>query len=73
MKPETIETKQEFCWHFVDVYLELLSQIYAIRKDKVFFEKLCDLKNYLDEKLSLGNEEEIVETYVVVLHQSNDT
>lgn len=73
MKTKITKTKQEFCWHFVDVYLELLSQIYAIRQDKVFFEKLCDLKNYLDEKLALGNEEEIVDTYVVVLHQPNDT
>ena len=72
MKNKITKTKQEFCWHFVDVYLELLSQIYAIREDKVFFEKLCDLKNYLDEKLSLGNEEEIVDTYVVVLHQSEN-
>ena len=72
MKNKITKTKQEFYWHFVDVYLELLSQIYAIREDKVFFEKLCDLKNYLDEKLSLGNEEEIVDTYVVVLHQSEN-
>lgn len=44
MKTKITKTKQEFCWHFVDVYLELLSQIYAIREDKVFFKKLCDLK-----------------------------
>ncbi len=56
----------------MDVYLELLSQIYAIREDKVFFKKLCDLKNYLDEKLSLGSEEEIVDTYIVVLQQSEN-
>ena len=72
MKTKITKTKQEFCWHFVDVYLELLSQIYAIREDKVFFKKLCDLENYLDEKLSLGSEEEIVDTYVVVLQQSEN-
>ena len=72
MKPKITKTKQEFYWHFVDVYLEMLSQIYAIRKDEVFFEKLNDLKNYLDEKLSLGNDAEIVDTYVVVLHQSEN-
>ena len=72
MKPKITKTKQKFYWHFVDVYLELLSQICAVREDKVFFEKLCDLKNYLDEKLSLGNEEEIVDTYVVVLHHSEN-
>ena len=72
MKTKITKTKQEFYWHFVDMYLEMLSQISAIRKDKVFFEKLCDLKNYLGEKLSLGNEEEIVDTYVVVLHQSEN-
>ncbi len=72
MKTKITKTKQEFCWHFVDVYLELLLQIHSIREDDVFFEKLHDIRNYLDEKLSLGSEEEIVDTYIVVLQQSEN-
>ncbi len=72
MKNKTIKTKQEFCWHFVDVYLELLSQICAFRGDKVFCEKLDDLKNYLDEKLALKSDEDVIKTYVVVLQQSEN-
>ncbi len=47
-------------------------QIHSIREDDVFFEKLHDIRNYLDEKLSLGSEEEIVDTYIVVLQQSEN-
>ena len=72
MKSKITKTKQEFCWHFVDVYLELLSQISAVHEDKVFFEKLNDLKNYLDEKLALKSDDEIVDTYVIVLQQSEN-
>ncbi len=72
MKPKTIKTKQEFHWHFIDVYLELLSRLYITHQDKVFCEKLNDLKNYLDEKLKLESNGEIVDTYVVVLQQSEN-
>ena len=72
MKTKITKTKQEFCWHFVAVYLELLSNIYPIHKDKVFFEKLNDLKNYLDNKLALETDDDIIDTYVVVLQQSEN-
>lgn len=72
MKSKTIKTKQDFCWHFVDVYLEMLSHIGAIYDDEVFCKKFYDLKNYLDKKLALENDGEIIETYVVVLQQRND-
>ena len=72
MKNKIIETKQEFYWHFVDEYLNLLSQLCAVYEDKVFFEKLCDLKNYLDEKLSLESEGDIAKRYVVILQESKN-
>ena len=72
MKQKTIKTKQDFYWHFVDAYIDLISHIHSICEDEVFREKLYDLKNYLNEKLHLASDGEIIETYVTVLQQSDE-
>ncbi|MDE7083112.1 MAG: hypothetical protein K2O89_05345 [Clostridia bacterium] len=72
MKNKTIKTKQDFYWHFVDTYIDLISHIHCIGEDEIFRDKLCDLKNYINEKLQLASDGEIIETYVTVLQQSDE-
>lgn len=72
MKQKTIETRQNFYWHFIDVYLDLLSQIHFIREDEVFYGMIGEMKSYIDKKLALDNDSDIIDTYVTVLQESDE-
>ncbi len=69
MKQKTIKTKQDFYWHFIDTYIDLISHLHCISEDEVFCDKLNDIKKYIDKKLKLASDGEIIETYVTVLQQ----
>lgn len=69
MKQKIIETKQDFYWHFVDTYLDLLTHVAIAYEDKTFRDMLLEIKLYLDEKLKLNVNGEIIETYVTVLQE----
>lgn len=70
MKQKIIETKLEFSWYFISVYLEMLSKIGATYKDEGFATRLNDLQNYVDEKLPLSGNGDIIDYFVTILQKS---
>lgn len=71
MNSEIVFTKQEIQWHLVNEYLEALSNIVITQKDKDFYKLFKDMQDYVNGKLMLDSDGEVIDMFVLVLQQSN--
>ena len=67
MKNETIETRQELHWHLADVYIQLFKALKGYKQDETFRKTIDGLQNYIIDKLELESDNDVIDTYVVVL------
>ena len=67
MENKTIETRHELHWHLADVYIQLFKALKGYKQDEAFHKMIDGLQNYIIDKLALESDDEIIDTYVVVL------
>lgn len=67
---KVILTKQEIQWHFINDYLEALSGIVITQQDSIFNKMLKNMQDYVDSKLTLNGDGEVIDMFVLVLQQS---
>ncbi|MDE6356396.1 MAG: hypothetical protein K2L67_04040 [Clostridia bacterium] len=70
MEQKIIETKQNWAWHFIYQYLELLDSFAVTYRDNGFKERLNGLMNYIKEQIDVDGE--ITDYFITVLHTAED-
>lgn len=72
MKQKIIQTKQDLSWHIVNSCLTELYNLGIAYNDKNFKKMLDKMQNYVDCKLALNSNGDILERYVIVLQKQDD-
>ncbi len=72
MKSNIILTKQDVHWHIISNYLEYLSNYCVADTDETFSSLLKQMQKYVNNKLKLNGDGEVIDLFVLVLQQSND-
>lgn len=72
MKPKIIKTKHELHWHIISNYLDDISNFWVAHTDEDFKKILTELKSYVNKKLALDGDGEVIDFFVVYLQQSDD-
>lgn len=72
MKPKIIETRQELHWHVISNYLDDISNFWVANTDEAFKKLLKNIKDYVDGKLTLNGNGEVIDLYVTVLQKSDE-
>ena len=63
---EPIKVKQCPFWYFAWQYLQYLEDFYVIMEDKEFVRRYKQLKEYVEEKIELPGDGDILDAYMVV-------
>ncbi len=72
MKQKIIENRLDLPWYFMSVCLDMLSKLGGLRNDEVFDGKLKDLQDYVNSKLPLKSDGDILDFFVTVLQKPED-
>lgn len=72
MKQKIIETRQELHWHVISNYLDDISNIWVANTDEAFKKLLKDMQDYVDGKLELKGNGEVIDLHVTVLQKSDE-
>jgi len=72
MEQKIIENKLDLPWYFISVYLDMLSKMGTLRRDKVFDKKLKDLQDYVNSKITLKSDGDVLDFFVTVLQKPED-
>lgn len=72
MKTKIIKTKHELHWHIIDAYLNDILNFGVAHTDETFKNLLNELKSYVDKKLALNCNGDVMDFFVVFLQQSKD-
>lgn len=72
MKQKIIETRQELHWHVISNYLDDISNFWVANTDEAFKKLLKDIKDYVDGKLELKGNGEVIDLHVTVLQKSDE-
>ena len=69
---ETIETKHELHWHIIDAYLNDISNFWVAHTDETFKKLLSEMQKYVNGKLALNCNGDVIDFFVVFLQQPKD-
>ena len=65
-KTKTIKIKQSMGWNFAFYYLQSLYDFPEIINDEIFCNKFEELFNYVSDKISTPNDDDITDIYVIL-------
>ena len=72
MKHKTVKTRHELHWHIISNYLDNISNFWVAHTDETLKKLLNELQNYVNKKLELNCDGDVIDFFVVVLQQPKD-
>ena len=67
-----IYTKQEIGWHVIHHYLDSISAVGMVQRDKDFCKLFSAMQSYVDKKLEFNGDGDVIDYYVVVLQHAEE-
>lgn len=73
MKNKLIKTKQDIFWNVMRLYLYGISHYGICYKDKEFNRLYKELCEYVSKKVALPTDDDVIDSYVLVIQQASNT